>query len=217
MTEVSEKGEFLPEAEPKEAAVVFGEHIAQARQFFDLLVRDGDLLGLVGPRELPKLWSRHILNSAVVGELVTDGQLVADVGSGAGFPGIPMAILKPEVRFVLIEPMERRASWLSDVVVPELGLKNVKVLRGRAEEAPLKNYDVVTARAVSALPKLLLMIAPLAVSGGQILALKGSKAQDEIDDSKPLAKKLKIDSFEIVTVGQNLLPDPTTVVRVRLL
>jgi 16S rRNA (guanine527-N7)-methyltransferase len=217
MTEASENGEFLPEAEPKEAAVVFGEHITQARQFFDLLVRDGDLLGLVGPRELPKLWSRHILNSAVVGELVTDGQLVADVGSGAGFPGIPMAILKPEVRFVLIEPMERRASWLSDVVVPELGLKNVKVLRGRAEEAPLKNYDVVTARAVSALPKLLRMLAPLAVSGGQILALKGSKAQDEIDESKPLAKKLKIDSFEIVTVGQNLLPDPTTVVRVRLL
>lgn len=217
MTEPTEVGEFLPEAEPQEAALVFGENIGQARQFFDLLVRDGDLLGLVGPRELPKLWSRHILNSAVVGELVTDGQLVADVGSGAGFPGIPMAILRPNVRFVLIEPMERRASWLSDVVVPELGLKNVKVLRGRAEEAPLKNYDVVTARAVSALPKLLRMLAPLAVSGGQILALKGSKAQDEIDESKPLAKKLKLESFEIVTVGQNLLSDPTTVVRVRLL
>ena len=217
MTEPTEVGEFLPETEPKEAAVVFGERIGQARQFFDLLVRDGDLLGLVGPRELPKLWSRHILNSAVVGELVTDGQLVADVGSGAGFPGIPMAILRPEVRFVLIEPMERRASWLSDVVVPELGLKNVKVLRGRAEEAPLKNYDVVTARAVSALPKLLRMLAPLAVPGGQILALKGSKAQDEIDESKSLVKKLKLESFEIVTVGQNLLADPTTVVRVRLL
>ncbi len=217
MTEPTEVGEFLPEVEPQEAAVVFGEHIGQARQFFDLLVRDGDLLGLVGPRELPKLWSRHILNSAVVGELVTDGQLVADVGSGAGFPGIPMAILRPEVRFVLIEPMERRATWLSDVVVPELGLKNVKVLRGRAEEAPLKNYDVVTARAVSALPKLLRMLAPLAVPGGQILALKGSKAQDEIDESKSLVKKLKLESFEIVTVGQNLLADPTTVVRVRLL
>jgi 16S rRNA (guanine527-N7)-methyltransferase len=210
-------GSFEPEAEPAEAAAVFGENIAQARKFFDLLVRDGDLLGLVGPRELPKLWSRHILNSAVVAELVEDGQLVGDVGSGAGFPGIPMAIMRPNVRFVLIEPMERRSSWLADAVVPELGLQNVKVLRGRAEEAPLRNYDVVTARAVSALPKLLRMLAPLAVKGGQILALKGSKAQQEIDDSLPLVKKLKLDSFEIVTVGENFLADPTTVVRVRLL
>jgi len=210
-------GSFEPEAEPAEAAAVFGENIAQARKFFDLIVRDGDLLGLVGPRELPKLWSRHILNSAVVAELVEDGQLVGDVGSGAGFPGIPMAIMRPNVRFVLIEPMERRSSWLADVVVPELGLQNVKVLRGRAEEAPLRNYDVVTARAVSALPKLLRMLAPLAVKGGQILALKGSKAQQEIDDSLPLVKKLKLDTFEIVTVGENFLADPTTVVRVRLL
>ncbi len=217
MTENREPEHFAPEAEPEDALAVFGQQIDQARSFFDLLVRDGDLLGLVGPRELPKLWSRHILNSAVVAELVEPGQLVADVGSGAGFPGIPMAILKPETQFVLIEPMERRANWLSDVVVPGLGLKNVQVLRGRAEEAPLRNYDVVTARAVSALPKLLRMLVPLAVAGGQILALKGSKAQDEIDESKPLAKKLKLDTFEIVTVGQNLLSDPTTVVRVRLL
>lgn len=217
MTENREPEHFVPEAEPEEALAVFGQQIEQARAFFDLLVRDGDLLGLVGPRELPKLWSRHVLNSAVVAELVEPGQLVADVGSGAGFPGIPMAILKPDTQFVLIEPMERRANWLADVVVPLLGLKNVQVLRGRAEEAPLRNYDVVTARAVSALPKLLRMLAPLTVAGGQILALKGSKAQDEIDESKPLAKKLKLDTFEIVTVGQNLLSDPTTVVRVRLL
>jgi len=217
MTEYSEPGVFEPEVEPEEALKVFGEHIGQARKFFELLVRDGDLLGLIGPRELPKLWSRHILNSAVVGELVEPGQLVADVGSGAGFPGIPMAILMPSTDFVLIEPMERRANWLSEVVVPELGLLNVKVLRGRAEEAPLRNYDVVTARAVSALPKLLRMLVPLTVAGGQILALKGSKAQDEIDESMTLVKKLKLDTFEIVTVGQNLLHDPTTVVRVRLL
>jgi len=217
MTEQSELEVFEPEVEPEEALKVFGEHIGQARKFFELLVRDGDLLGLIGPRELPKLWSRHILNSAVVGELVEPGQLVADVGSGAGFPGIPMAILMPSTDFVLIEPMERRANWLSEVVVPELGLLNVKVLRGRAEEAPLRNYDVVTARAVSALPKLLRMLVPLTVAGGQILALKGSKAQDEIDESMTLVKKLKLDTFEIVTVGQNLLHDPTTVVRVRLL
>ncbi len=217
MTNLDENIDYTPEAEPKEAQEVYGEHIGQARQYFDLLVRDGDLLGLIGPREMPKLWSRHILNSAVVADLVEDGQLVADVGSGAGFPGIPMAILRPKVKFVLIEPMERRANWLADVVVPTLGLENVKVLRGRAEEAPLRNYDVTTARAVSALPKLLRMLVPLTAPGGQVLAMKGSKAQDEIEESRSLAKKLKLDSFEIVTVGENLLVDPTTVVRVRLL
>lgn len=217
MSNLDENIDYTPEVEPKEAKEVYGEYITQARQYFDLLVRDGDLLGLIGPRELPKLWSRHILNSAVVADLVEDGQLVADVGSGAGFPGIPMAILRPKVKFVLIEPMERRANWLADVVVPTLGLENVQVLRGRAEEAPLRNYDVTTARAVSALPKLLRMLVPLTVHGGQVLAMKGSKAQDEIDESKSLAKKLKLDSFEIVTVGENLLVDPTTVVRVRLL
>jgi 16S rRNA (guanine527-N7)-methyltransferase len=217
MSNLDENIDYTPEVEPKEAQEVFGSHMAQARHYFDLLVRDGDLLGLIGPRELPKLWSRHILNSAVVAELVEDGQTVADVGSGAGFPGIPMAIMKPHTNFVLIEPMERRANWLSEVVVPTLGLENVKVLRGRAEEAPLRNYDVTTARAVSALPKLLRMLAPLTVAGGQVLAMKGSKAQEEIEDSKSLAKKLKLDSFEIITVGESLLIDPTTVVRVRLL
>jgi 16S rRNA (guanine527-N7)-methyltransferase len=217
MTNLDENIDYTPEVEPKEAQEVFGEYIGQARQYFDLLVRDGDLLGLIGPRELPKLWSRHILNSAVVADLIEDGQVVADVGSGAGFPGIPMAILRPKVKFVLIEPMERRANWLADVVVPTLGLENVKVLRGRAEEAPLRNYDVTTARAVSALPKLLRMLVPLTAPGGQVLAMKGSKAQDEIEESKSLAKKLKLESFEIVTVGEKLLIDPTTVVRVRLL
>ena len=217
MTNLDENIDYTPEVEPKEAQEVYGEHIRQARQYFDLLVRDGDLLGLIGPREMPKLWSRHILNSAVVADLVEDGQVVADVGSGAGFPGIPMAILRPNVKFVLIEPMERRANWLADVVVPTLGLENVKVLRGRAEEAPLRNYDVTTARAVSALPKLLRMLVPLTAPGGQVLAMKGSKANDEIEESRSLAKKLKLDSFEIVTVGENLLVDPTTVVRVRLL
>ena len=217
MANLDENIDYTPEVEPKEAQEVYGEHIGQARQYFDLLVRDGDLLGLIGPREMPKLWSRHILNSAVVADLVEDGQVVADVGSGAGFPGIPMAILRPNVKFVLIEPMERRANWLADVVVPTLGLENVKVLRGRAEEAPLRNYDVTTARAVSALPKLLRMLVPLTTPGGQVLAMKGSKANDEIEESRSLAKKLKLDSFEIVTVGENLLVDPTTVVRVRLL
>jgi 16S rRNA (guanine527-N7)-methyltransferase len=188
-----------------------------AEKYAELLVRDGDLLGLIGPRELPKLWSRHILNSAVVGELVQTGQMVADVGSGAGFPGIPMAIKCPEVGFTLIEPMERRATWLAETVVPTLGLDNVRVLRARAEEAVAEVYDVVTARAVSALPQLIKMLVPLTRHGGEILALKGSKAQDEIVASKNLVKKFKIKDFEIVTAGADLLTDPTTVVRITLL
>lgn len=209
--------EFQPEKIPNEAAKVFGESLPLAIKYAELLVRDGDLLGLIGPRELPKIWSRHILNSAVVSDLVNPGESVADVGSGAGLPGIPMAIRQPEAHFTLIEPMERRANWLSEVVVPTLKLTNVTVMRTRAEEAPVDSFDVVTARAVSALPKLLKMLVPLVAPGGRILALKGSKAADEISEARPLTKKLGLGEFEIVTVGQNILKDPTTVVRIRLL
>jgi len=211
------ESEFDPEPIPNEASAVFGERLPLAEKYAELLVRDGDLLGLIGPRELPKLWTRHILNSAVVGELVKPGQNVADVGSGAGFPGVPMAIKCPDVQFTLIEPMERRATWLAETVVPSLGLTNVKVLRARAEEALFEAHDVVTARAVSALPQLIKMLVPLTKNGGEILALKGSKAADEIKDSKNLVKKFKIKDFEIVTVGGDSLTDPTTVVRITLL
>lgn len=205
------------ETEPVSAQRVFGDHIDLARKYAELLVKDGDMLGLIGPRELPKLWSRHILNSAVVAELIEPGQEVADVGSGAGLPGIPMAIVTPQAQFVLIEPMERRATWLAEVVVPTLRLSNVKVLRGRAEEAPLRQYDVATARAVSALPNLLQMLVPLVVKGGQILALKGAKAALEIEEARSLSKRLGIEEFELITAGQNAVEEPTTVVRIRLL
>jgi 16S rRNA (guanine527-N7)-methyltransferase len=211
------EGVVTPEVEPASASIVFGEGITKARKYAELLIRDGDMLGLIGPRELPKLWTRHILNSAVVAEFVEAGQKVADVGSGAGLPGIPMAIVRPDATFILIEPMERRATWLAEVAIPEIGLTNVQVLRGRAEEAPLANYDVATARAVSALPKLLRMLVPLVVPGGQILALKGSRAGEEIEESRPLAKRLKIADFEVLVAGKETLDEPTTVVRVTLL
>lgn len=208
------EGEFTPEAEPAAAALIFGENIGQARRYFELLVRDGDLLGLLGPREMPKLWTRHILNSAVVAELVSPGLSVADVGSGAGLPGIPMAIAQPEAQFTLIEPMERRSDWLK-ATVSELGLSNVRVLRARAEEVA-EVFDVVTARAVSALPNLLKMCVPMTKHKGEVIALKGSKAADEIQDSKKLQKKLGIESFEIVHAGSDFLQDPTLVVRTKL-
>ena len=205
------------EPTPANASQVFGDRLDLAEKYAALLARDGDLLGLIGPRELPKLWSRHILNSAVVADLVEVGEVVADIGSGAGFPGIPMAIKKPEIKLVLVEPMERRANWLAQVVVPELGLDNVQVIRSRVEDLPTTSFQVATARAVSALPNLLKMIAPKVVSGGRILAMKGGKAQEEIEDSRALMKKLGIKDFQIVTVGENVLEDATTVVRIGLL
>lgn len=206
--------EFKPEAEPRAALDIFGDGIEQARAYAQALIRDGDELGLLGPREMPKLWTRHILNSAVVAELLEDGKSVADVGSGAGLPGIPMAIARPQVNFTLIEPMERRSNWLNQQV-QGLKLQNVKVLRARAEEVG-EAFDVVTARAVSALPKLLRMTVPLTRDGGRILALKGSKAADEVAESKHLMKKLKIERFDIVHTGSQFLAEPTLVVVTKL-
>ena len=206
----TEPAEFMPETEPAAAERVFGDRLPLARQYAELLVKHSDELGLLGPREMPKLWTRHILNSAVVAELVADGEKVADIGSGAGLPGIPMAIARPHVNFILIEPMERRSSWL-ERVADELGLTNVRVLRARAEEVG-EVFDVCTARAVSALPKLLRLVVPLTRNGGRVLALKGEKAAEEIADAKKLAKKLKIDGFEIVMTGAELLTEPTRVV-----
>lgn len=205
---------FEPEPEPAEAISVFGDRIELARGYAKALIRDGDLLGLLGPRELPRLWTRHILNSAVVGELVPAGKTVADIGSGAGLPGIPMAICLPENHFTLIEPMERRSDWLKSLV-DELGLPNVTVLRARAEEVG-EVFDIATARAVSALPKLLRLVVPLVRDGGLVLALKGSKAAEEIEDAKRLQKKLGLAGFEIVFAGESALAEPTLVVRTKL-
>jgi 16S rRNA (guanine527-N7)-methyltransferase len=212
---MSEEIEFSPEAEPAVAAVIFGDRLDLARRYAALLIRDSDTLGLLGPREMPKLWSRHILNSAVVSELVPDGATVADVGSGAGLPGIPMAIAQPKAHFTLIEPMERRSDWLK-AVVAELGLENVSVLRARAEEVG-EVFDLVTARAVSALPKLLRITVPLTRHGGAIIALKGSKAAEEIEESKKLSKKLKIAGFEVIHTGVQILDETTLVVRTTLI
>ena len=203
------------EAEPESAKAIFGPQIEKARAFAQKLANDSDDLGLLGPRELDKLWSRHILNSAVVSETVKTGDLVADVGSGAGLPGIPMAIALPEARFVLIEPMERRSNWMLEVI-EELGLTNVEVRRARAEEVLGQKFDIVTARAVAALDKLLRLTAHLLKPGGSLIALKGSKAADEIEVARKLQKKLGIASFEIQICGEKFLAEPTSVVKTTL-
>ena len=203
------------EAEPESANAIFGPQIEKARAFAQKLANDSDDLGLLGPRELDKLWSRHILNSAVVTETVKAGDLVADVGSGAGLPGIPMAIALPEAHFVLIEPMERRSNWMLEVI-EELGLTNVEVSRARAEEVLDLTFDIVTARAVAALDKLLRLTVHLLKPGGSLIALKGSKASEEIEAAKRLQRKLGIASFEIQICGEKFLAEPTSVVKTTL-
>lgn len=203
------------EAEPASAKAIFGSQIDKARAFAQKLANDSDELGLLGPRELDRLWSRHILNSAVVAEIVKPGDHVADVGSGAGLPGIPMALALPEANFVLIEPMERRSNWMLEVI-EELELKNVEVRRARAEEVTDLKFEIVTARAVAALDKLLRLCVPLLKSGGSLVALKGSRAAEEIEVAKKLQKKLGVASFEIVVCGEKFLAEPTSVVKTTL-
>ncbi len=199
------------EAEPPQAAQVFGDQLALARQFTANLAQYGEELGLIGPLELPRLWSRHILNCGIVAPLL-HGR-VGDVGSGAGLPGLVLAIARPDVEFVLIEPMERRTAWLNDQVA-ELGLTNVTVVRDRAEDVRRDVLlDQVTARAVSALKKLIPMTAPLVRPGGELVLMKGAGAAAEIEAASKQIRAFKLQNVEVLTLGEGLLDDVTRVVR----
>lgn len=205
------------EQEPAAAFEIFGAGIDLARAYTNRLAHDSETFGLLGPRELPRIWSRHVINSALLSELVPDETLVADVGSGAGLPGIPMAIAQPKAHFTLIEPMERRANWLS-AVVADLGIKNVDVIRARAEEVSRTDFDIVTARAVAALDKLLKLLTPLTRGSNlkTVLALKGSRAPEEISEAKPRLQRLGFGEPEILTLGLGKAPETATVVRIIL-
>ncbi len=168
------------EPEPDVAASLFGDRIELARQYAADLTRRGEELGLIGPLELPRLWTRHLLNSVLVAPLLRPAR-VGDVGSGAGLPGLVLAIARPDAHLVLIEPMERRVDWLRSESA-DLGLDNVTVVRARAEEAKLTEpLDQVTARAVTALSKLIPMTVPLVRSGGELVFMKGERVADEIE------------------------------------
>lgn len=199
------------EPEPAEAAALFGDEIERGRAFATNLATHGEPLGLIGPLELPRLWTRHILNCAIVAPLLRPGR-VGDVGSGAGLPGLVLAIARPDVHMVLIEPMERRIAWLNDQVA-ELGLQNVTVTRARAEDAGLTEpLDQVTARAVSALRKLLPLTAPLLRSGGELVLMKGAGAQAEVDASTKELRKYKVTDVRVETLGEGVLAEPTRVI-----
>lgn len=200
--------------ESSAATKVFGPHLDLARGFVSHLASTGIERGLLGPREVPRLWGRHVLNCAVVAELMAKDAVVVDVGSGAGLPGVAIAIARPDLTLHLVEPLERRVTWLGEVVA-DLGLVNVHLHRARAEQVVgdvSGNY--VTARAVSALLILASWTIPLTRTGGEVLAIKGRSAAEEIEKARTIVRKLGGGAPEIVTAGDGVLEEPTTVVRI---
>lgn len=188
---------------------------AGAERFAGLLAAEGELRGLIGPRELPRLWRRHIMNSAAVAGHLPDRGVVADLGSGAGLPGIVLAIMRPDLQFDLIEAMERRIDWLHEVV-EEIGLDNVTVREARGESLHGHvSYNAVTARAVAALDKLLRLSMPLVADGGSLLALKGERAVQEVDQAKYVLKKFKVTGVQVHEEDLFHDGDVTRVVQVR--
>jgi len=182
--------------------------------FHDLLVSQGELRGLIGPRELSRLWERHLLNSAAVVPFLPNQGRIIDLGSGAGLPGVVVAAMLPEAEVVLLEPMERRTDWLSEVA-ETLKLDNVVVRRGRAQDVHGDLHgDAVTVRAVASLDKLYRMAMPLLVRGGTLVALKGGKAEDEIEASKHVGRKLGAGVASVVDAPTIEGVEMTRVVRV---
>jgi 16S rRNA (guanine527-N7)-methyltransferase len=205
---------FHVEHPPPSAVTAFGDRLSLARRFATHLVTSGIERGLVGPREAARVWDRHLLNCAVVAELVPDGARVVDVGSGAGLPGIPLALARPDLSVVLVEPLARRVDWLREVV-EDLGLP-VKIERGRAEEpgvrARWEGADVVTARAVAPLARLAGWALPLLRTGGTLLAVKGASAVDEVARDAGAVRRLGGTDPRVVRCGVGVVDPPSTVV-----
>jgi len=193
---------------------VFGSALETACQFAEILATDGVQRGLIGPRETPRLWDRHLLNCAVVAELLPESGELVDIGSGAGLPGVVLAMLRPHMRVVLLEPMLRRCVFL-DECVTRLGLPNATVVRGRAEElAGVITADIATARAVAPLDRLAGWAAGLLRPGGQLLAIKGQSAEEELAAARPVLSRLHVRSAEVLRVGHGSVIPATTVVRI---
>jgi 16S rRNA (guanine527-N7)-methyltransferase len=196
------------------AASVFADRLPTAEKYWEALANAGVERGLIGPREVDRLWGRHILNCAVIAELLEDGESVVDIGSGAGLPGITVAIAKPTVQMTLVEPLLRRATFLEEVV-SELGI-DVRVIRGRAEEKSVVKIagraDVVTSRAVAPLDRLGKWSTPLLRPGGRLIAIKGSSAAEEITTHLGTLGRIGLSGLRVAQCGTDALPTPTTVV-----
>ena len=218
-SDAEEPGSTDPGPPPPAAAAVFGDRLGLAERYVELLATDGIVRGLIGPREAPRLWDRHVLNSALLAEAVTQGSSVADVGSGAGLPGLVVAVARPDVRVTLVEPLLRRTTFLEEVVA-SLGLDNVVVRRDRAEALHgSSTFDAVTARAVAPLERLLGWCMPLVAPEGSLLAIKGSAAAAEVEAAGAVLRRLGCAEPAIEAYGDRLAREypgvePIRVVRV---
>lgn len=214
MTDPVDVSRETPSA-PDVAQRVFSDALPTAIAYADLLATEGIIRGLIGPREVPRLWERHLLNCAVVTDAVDEGSSVCDIGSGAGLPGLVMAIRRPDLQLTLVEPLLRRTTFL-DEVVSALGLTNVVVRRGRAEELHgSATFDVVTSRAVAPLDRLSRWSLPLVRSGGSFLAMKGSAAEAEILTAGRVIAKERGHIEGVIELGAGLLEPPVRVVRIK--
>lgn len=198
------------------AAGYFGERLPTLAALADQLAGEGVVRGLIGPREAPRLWDRHLLNCAVLGELLPDGARVVDVGSGAGLPGLVLAAARADLSVDLVEPLQRRTDFLQEAV-DALGLAGrVRVVRGRAEEPTVRqtvgSAAWVTARAVAPLGRLAGWCAPLLAPGGRLLAMKGDQAQAELDDAAAQLRRSRLTVVDIVRCGTGTIDPPATVV-----
>lgn len=203
------------EHEPTIAAELFGTRIDLARAYTESLAHRGEELGLIGPLEVPRLWTRHIVNCVLVAPLLRPG-LVGDVGSGAGLPGLVLAIARPDVDFVLIEPMERRVDWLN-AETDRLGLRNVTVDRSRSQDAPYaEKLNQITARAVTALSKLIPSTEHLLAPGGEMVFMKGARIDDEIEAASRVIRRAQLKNVESLVLGEGITPEVTRVFRARV-
>lgn len=188
------------------------ERLLLAERYAALLATDGVTRGLIGPREAPRLWERHLVNCALLSEVLPAGATVCDVGAGAGLPGLVLAIARPDLRVTLVEPLLRRTSFLGEVVA-DLGLDNVEVVRGRADALHgRRSFDVVTSRAVAPLPRLLEWCMPLVAPQGAMVAMKGSSLTSEIKEAAPVLARLGCAAPEVLEVDEG--PSTATLVRV---
>jgi 16S rRNA (guanine527-N7)-methyltransferase len=198
---------------PEYARDLFGRRLPAAERYVALLSGPGVERGLIGPREAGRLWDRHILNCAAVAELIPGRCTLADIGSGAGLPGVVLAILRPEARVTLVEPLLRRSVFLRECVA-ELALRNVELRRARAEDlAGELMADVVTARAVAPLGRLAVWACGLVRPGGTVLAMKGERAAEELRDAEPVLRRLGVRDARIVEAGRGRVEPPAVVVR----
>lgn len=205
------------EPRPAGAEALFGDQLPKVDKYVDLLATTGIEWGLIGPRELPRLWTRHVLNCAPVAELITEGETVADLGSGAGLPGLIIALRRPELKVTLIEPLARRVEWLGETV-SSLGLTNVSVVRARAEELVDREiFGVVTSRAVKALPGLATWTAPLVSPGGRMLAIKGESAEAELAGAERMLKRVGLGHGRVHVLGMDSQETPTRVIELERL